>query len=74
MTQNNTFAARTCIVVVVVTHEFNLASYFPEAGKLNGSNADMCSQVAGALISGLGDMFELSDRSKIPYFCYFSQY
>ena len=30
---------------------------------LNGSNADMCSDVAGASISGSGDLFELSDRS-----------
>ena len=45
-------AARTCIVVVVVTHEFKMASYFPEAGNLNGSNSDMCSDVAGTLIGG----------------------
>ena len=29
-----------CIVVVIVTHEFNMASYLPETGNLNGSNAD----------------------------------
>ena len=33
-----------CIVVVVVTHESNVASYFSEAVNLNGSNAYMCSQ------------------------------
>ena len=49
-------------MVVVVTHEFNIASYISEAGGLNGSNADMCSDVAGPLISGSGDFFELSDR------------
>ena len=36
---NNAFAARTCIVVVVVTHDSNMASYFLEAGNLNGRNA-----------------------------------
>ena len=51
-------------MVVVVTHEFNVASYFPEAGNFNGSNADMCSDVAGPSISGSGDLFELSDRSR----------
>ena len=50
-------------MVVVVKHEVNMASYFPEVGNLKGSNADMCSDVAGPLISGLGDLFELSDRS-----------
>ena len=41
------FAARACIVVVVVTHEFKMASYVPVAGNLNGSNADMCSERLG---------------------------
>ena len=36
---------------------------FPEAGNLNGSNADMCSVVARPLSSGSGDLFEFSDRS-----------
>ena len=40
------WASRRCIVVVVVKNEFNMASYFPEGGNLNGSNADMCSDVA----------------------------
>ena len=57
------FAARTCIVVVVVTNESNMASYFSEAGNLNGSNADMCSDVAGPSSSGPGDLFDFSDRS-----------
>ena len=61
--QNNAFAARTCIVVVVVTHEFNMLSYVPEKGNLNGSNAAMCFDVTGPSSSGLGDVFELSDRS-----------
>ena len=60
---NNNFAARTCIVVVVVKHESNMVSYFPEEGNLNASNADMCSDVAGPSCSGSGDLFELSDRS-----------
>ena len=34
-------------MVVVVTHEFNVASYFSEAGNLNGRNAEMCSDGAG---------------------------
>ena len=48
-----------------------MASYFPEGGNLNGNNADMCSDVAGPLLSGLGNLFELSDRSQILYFYYF---
>ena len=40
-----------------------MASYFPEAGNLNGSNANMCSNVAGSWSSSSGDLFELSDRS-----------
>ena len=34
-------------MVVLVTNESNMTSYFPEAGNLNDSNADMCSDVAG---------------------------
>ena len=41
-----------------------MASYFPEAGNLNGSNSNMCSVVAGPSSSGSGDLFELSDRSR----------
>ena len=48
-----------CSVVVVVTHESNMTSYFPEAGNLNGRNANMCSDVAGPSSSGSGDFFEL---------------
>ena len=33
-------------------NESNMASYFPEAGNLNGSNADICSDVAGPSSSG----------------------
>ena len=40
-----------------------MALYFPKAEKSNGSKADMCSDVAGPLISGSGDLFDLSDRS-----------
>lgn len=40
-----------------------MALYFPEAGNLNGSNANMCSNVAGSWSSSSGDLFELSDRS-----------
>ena len=57
------FAARTCIVVVVVTHESSVASYFPEAGNLNGRNGDMCSDVAGTSSSLSRDLFELSGWS-----------
>lgn len=52
-------------------HKFNMALYFPEAGNLNGSNADMCSDVAGPLFSGPSNLSKLSDRSQIPYFYYF---
>ena len=65
MTSNKVFAARTCIVGIVVTSESSMALYFPEAGNLNGSNVDMCSDVAGLSSSGSGDLFELSDRSNI---------
>ena len=68
------FAARTCTVVFVVTHEFNKASFFPEAGNLNGRNADMCSDVAGPSSSGSGDLFELLDRSNTTCFYYFPHY
>ena len=59
-----------CIVnvVVVVTHESNMTSYFSEAGNSNGSKAYMCSDVAGQSSSGSGDLFELSDRSNTTYF------
>ena len=50
-------------MVVVVIHEFNMASYFPKAGNLNGNNNDKCSDVAGPLISSLGDLFKLPERS-----------
>ena len=63
MTYYQASAARMFIVVVVVTNESNVASYFPEAGNVNGGNADMCSDVAGPSSSGSGDLFELSDRS-----------
>ena len=46
MASNYTFAARTCIVGVVVTNESNMASYFPEEENLNGRSADMFSDVA----------------------------
>ena len=49
-------------MVVVVTHESNMASYFLEAGNLNGRNAGTCSDVAGPSSSGSGDFFELSYR------------
>ena len=49
-------------MVVVVTNECNMAAYSPEAGNLNGSNADMCCDAAGPSSSGSGDLFELSDR------------
>ena len=67
MTLNNAFAARKCVVGVVVTNESNVASYFPEAGNLNGSSADMCSDLAGPSTSGSDDLFEPSDRSNETY-------
>ena len=41
----------------------NMMLYFPVAGNLKGSNADMCSDLAGPWSSSSGDLFELSDRS-----------
>ena len=49
-------------MVVVVKHESNMASCFPEAGNLNGRNVDMCSDVAGPSSSDSEDLFERSDR------------
>ena len=43
----------------VVMHEFNMASYFLEAEKINGRNADMCSDMAGPSISGSGDLLSI---------------
>ena len=45
------------------SHKSNMASYSFEAGNLNGSNADMRSDVAGPPSSGSSDLFELSHRS-----------
>ena len=58
----------------VVTQKSDMALYFPVAGSLNGSNADMCSDVIGMSISGSDDLFKLSDRSNTMYFYYFPQY
>ena len=63
MTSSSAFAARTGIVGVVVTNESNMVSCFPEAVNLNGSDADMFSDVAGPSSIAVGDFFELSDRS-----------
>ena len=71
---NNVFAAQTCIVVVAVTNKSNMGSYFPEAGNLNSSNADMCSDVAGPSSSGSGDFFEPSDSQLKLLFYYFPHY
>ena len=48
-----------------------MASYFPEAGNVNGSNTDVCSDVAGPLSSGSDALFELSDRSTSRIFTIF---
>ena len=47
-----------------------MASYFPEAGNLNGINADMCSDVAGPSSSGSGDLlnFQIGQIKLIPYY------
>ena len=58
MTSNDDFVAPTCIVGVIVTNESNMASYLPEAGNSNGSNADMCPDEAGPSSSGSGDLFD----------------
>ena len=44
-------------------NESNMASYFTEAGNLNGSNADMSFDLAGPSSSDSSDLFELSDIS-----------
>ena len=61
-------------MVVVVMNESNMASHLPEAGNLNGRNANMCSDVAGPSNSCSWDLFELSGRSNITYFYYFCHY
>ena len=52
-----------CIVGVVVTNKSKMALYFPKAGNLKGSNADMCSDVAGLSSSSSSNLFVLSDGS-----------
>ena len=64
MTSNNAFAAQMCTVVVAVTNESNVASYFPEEGNLNDSNADLCFDVAGPSSSGSDDLYDLLDSSR----------
>ena len=64
MTSNNAFEPRTYILGVAVTKESNMTSYFPEAGSLNGSNADMCSDVAGPSSNGSGDLFDFGSSSR----------
>ena len=44
-------------------NESNMAPYFPEAGNLYGSNAEMCFNVVGLSSSHSGDLFEVLDRS-----------
>ena len=70
MTSNDAFEARTYIniVGVVVSNESNMASYFLEAGNLNDSNADMCSDVTGPSISGSGDLFDFRSSSRCRTF------
>ena len=41
-----------------------MESYFPEARNLKGSNAEMCSDVAGPSSNGSGDLVGLLDRSR----------
>ena len=55
-------------MVVVVKHKSSMAPYFPEAGNLNGRDANMCFDVAGPSSSGSGDLFEPSDKSNTTYF------
>ena len=68
--ENNAFAARTCIVVVVVTLESNMASSFSWSRKFKWQK---CWRVLMWLTSsnGSGDLFKLSDRSNTTYFYYF---
>ena len=37
-----------------------MALYLPEVGHLNGTNAAICSHMAGSSSSGTGNLFELS--------------
>ena len=66
--QNNAFTVRTCIVGVLVTNRnpmwINMASYFLEAGNLNGSNDDMCSDVAEPSNSSSRDLFDFECGSR----------
>ena len=48
--------------------ESNIASYFPEGENLNGSNADMRSNVAGPSSSGSGDLFDFGSSSRFRSF------
>ena len=55
-----------------ISNESTMASYFPEVGNLNGSNADICSDVAGPSSSGSGNLFELPDWSNETIILLFS--
>ena len=57
-----------CIVVVAVTHESNMVLYFPEAGNLNGRNADKCSDVAGRQVAARGICLSLQIRQILRTF------
>ena len=58
-------------MVVVVTHESNMASYFSEEVNLNSCNAYMCYDVARPSSSGLGDLLELQKGQILRTFTIF---
>ena len=45
-----------------------MASYFLEAGNLNGGNDGMCSDVAGPSSGGSGDFFDFGSSSRFRTF------
>ena len=48
---------------VVVTNKSKMASYFPGAGNLNGSDTEICFDVAGPSSSGSGNLEDHSESS-----------
>ena len=48
--------------------QYDVVFQFPEERNLNGSNADMCFDVAEPSSRDSGDLFELSDRSNVLFY------
>ena len=58
------FCGSNGIVGVVVTNDSNMVSFFPEVGNLNGSNANICSDVAGHQVAVRAICFDFGSSSR----------